>query len=254
MEKTIEVQDITFAYGSMPVLDKIDFSIHRGDFAAIIGANGTGKSTLLKLLLGELIPARGRVLLFGEDTRRFKDWSRLGYVPQNGISGAASFPATALEVVLASLYPRIGLMRLPKKVHTEQARQALDRVGMADYAGRLIGELSGGQQQRVMLAKVLVSDPELMLLDEPTTGIDSESADALYRLLADFNKQLGLTILMVTHDIGRAHHYLNRVLCLEEGSMVELASDQLEDELRHKHKHPPVGHIHGGEASAHGDL
>jgi ABC-type Mn/Zn transport systems, ATPase component len=114
-------------------------------------------------------------------------------------------------------------------------------VDMASYARRLIGELSGGQQQRVMLARVLVNDPEIMLLDEPTTGVDAQTAQSLYELLARLNRETGLTIMMATHDIGRAVNYVSRILCLEEGSLVELGKAQVHEELLHKHKHPARG-------------
>lgn len=238
MEKVIEVDQVRFGYGSEPILDKIGFAVFKGDFVGIIGSNGTGKSTLLKLLLGELTPTGGTITILGEDIRHFKHWSKIGYVPQNGIAAGGSFPATAEEIVKANLFSQIGLMRFPKKEHLEKTRQALDLVGMADYAKRLIGNLSGGQQQRVMIARVLVNEPEMMLLDEPTTGIDAKSAEALYTLLSRLNSETGLTIAMVTHDVARAADYVSRILCLEEGSLVELDHDQLKEELSHKHKHP----------------
>jgi zinc transport system ATP-binding protein len=238
MSEILEVENLSFSYGSEPIFEKIGFSIKKGDFAAVIGANGAGKSTLLRLILGELTPAAGNIRLFGQEARQFKNWPQIGYVPQNGLQGGINFPATVEEIVSANLFSQIGLCRFPKKEHRAKTERALAQVGMTAYAKRLVGQLSGGQQQRVMLARVLVNDPELMLLDEPTTGVDAKSVLTLYELLSAFNRKTGLTIVMVTHDIGRASDYVSRILCLEEGSLVELDKAQIHEELAHKHKHP----------------
>ena len=238
MSNVIEVDNLGFSYGNEPIFTNIGFSVHNGDFAAVIGSNGSGKSTLLRLILGELAPSSGNIRLFDQDIRRFRDWPKIGYVPQNSLQSWANFPATAEEIVKANLFSQIGLLRFPKKEHRDKTRRALELTGMEAYSKRLIGELSGGQQQRVMLARVLVNDPEIMLLDEPTTGVDSKTVDSLYELLSRLNRESGLTIVMVTHDIGRAENYVSRVLCLEEGSLVELGKAQVQEELSHKHKHP----------------
>jgi len=238
MPKTIEVEDLSFSYGSEPVFTQISFSVYKGDFAAVIGSNGAGKSTLLRVILGELTPSGGNIRLFDQDIRQFGNWPKIGYVPQAGLQSSVNFPATAEEIVAANLFSQIGLFRFPKKEHREKTRSALELVGMEAYSKRLIGELSGGQQQRIMLARVLVNDPEIMLLDEPTTGVDARTVQSLYELLAQFNRETGLTIVMVTHDISRAANYVSRILCLEEGSLVELSKAQVETELSHRHKHP----------------
>jgi len=238
MSKIIEVDNISFHYGNEPVLSKVKFSVNKGEFVAIIGANGTGKSTLLRLILGELTPISGIIRLFEQNVEQFKSWPKIGYVPQNGFSTGVSFPATAEEIVKANLFSQIGLLKFPKKEHHDKTVEALELVDMKPYAKRLIGNLSGGQQQRVMLARVLVNNPQVMILDEPTTGVDANTVQSLYELLSRLNQEIGLTIIMVTHDIGRASDYVSRVLCLEEGSLMELDKDQIHEELSHKHKHP----------------
>jgi zinc transport system ATP-binding protein len=140
--------------------------------------------------------------------------------------------------VTANLFSRIGFMRLTKRAHREQAGEALARVGMEAHAGRMFGSLSGGQRQRVLLARVLVSEPELLLLDEPTNGVDAETVESLLSLLTRLNREEALTIAMVTHDIARAAAHVSRVFCLEYGSMVELDREQIDEELSHRHKHP----------------
>ena len=221
MDKLIEVEGLGFSYGAATVLDNIGFSVSGGEFIALIGANGTGKSTLLRLLLGELSPQQGRIRLFEDEVGSFKSWWRLGYLPQDSVALAAGFPANVLEVVTMSLYREIGPFRLPGKQAGQKAMKALEQVGMADYATRLIGALSGGQIQRVMLARALAAGSELLLLDEPSNGMDADAVGQLYELLAKLSKQ-GIATLMVTHDLVRAGHYVDRTLCLDRDSVMHI--------------------------------
>lgn len=237
MSKIIEAENLSFDYGNEPILDKIGFSVSDGDFVSIIGLNGSGKSTLLKVILGQLTPKNGEIKIYGENAVKYNQWSKIGYVPQN-ISKFSSFPATSLEIVQLNLFSQIGLMRFAKKEHKQKSQEALESVGMSGYANRLMGNLSGGQQQRVMIARVLVNKPRVMILDEPTAGIDSKSAVLLYELLYKLNKEENITIVMVTHDTERILKYTSRIFCIEEGSLVELNRQQLENELMHRHKHP----------------
>jgi len=233
----IEVKGLRFGYHGVPVLREVGFSIAPGEFVGIIGSNGAGKSTLLKLILGELAPHGGGVSLFGEPQGTFRDWPKIGYVPQNSAAMASGFPANVAEVVSANLYAQVGPLRPMGKRHREKALQALDAVGMRPFAGRMIGALSGGQLQRVMLARALVSEPRLLLLDEPSTGVDAAAARDLYELLRALSGQ-GITVVMVTHDLARSVEYLQRALCLEQGTVVELDKAQMHHELRHRHTHP----------------
>ncbi len=237
MTAVLSAENLSFAFGDEPLLSAINFSIMPKDFTAIIGSNGAGKSTLLRLILGELDPQGGKIMLWGENYHDFKSWPRIGYVPQtNPISGGA-FPATAEEIVCANLYSQIGAFRPTRKLHRDKALGALSLVGMRGCAKRMISELSGGQLQRVMIARALAADCELLILDEPTTGIDAESTENLYKLLRTLN-QNGMTVLMVTHDMERAARFVSNTLCLEDGTIVELNREQMEHELSHKHRHP----------------
>ncbi|NYB75810.1 MULTISPECIES: metal ABC transporter ATP-binding protein [Sedimentibacter] len=221
MPKVIEAENLSFSYGNESIFTKIGFSVYKGDFVAVIGSNGTGKSTLMRIILGELTPTGGSIRILNQDVEKFGDWPKIGYLPQSGLQSADSFPATAEEIVMANLFSQIGLLRFPKKKHRDKVHQALELVGMDAYSKRMISELSGGQRQRVMLARVLVSDPEIMILDEPTTGVDAGTVKSLYELLSSLNRETGITIVMVTHDIGRASGYVSRILSLEEGSLEE---------------------------------
>ncbi|MCL2699980.1 MAG: metal ABC transporter ATP-binding protein [Defluviitaleaceae bacterium] len=239
----IEVTKLNFSYGSDTVLQDVDFSLKEGDFAALVGPNGAGKSTLLRLLLKELAPVSGSIRLLGEDVSDFRRWTEIGYVPQNNAVKGVGFPVTVEEIVAASLYSRAGKrqslrgFRLLNKDRRQTALDALALVGMDDCRKKLMDELSGGQQQRVMLARALVTKPKLMLLDEPTAGVDKKSVDALYELLSRLNCEKGLTIMMVTHDSARVLEYVSRIFCLEQGTLVELSKDQIQAELCHRHSH-----------------
>ncbi len=237
-QPVLQLDNVSFAYNKNLVFSRVGLALQKGDFAAIIGSNGTGKSTLIKLILGLLLPAGGQINLFGKERSAYNGSGQIGYLAQGQAYSAQGFPATVAEIVQAGLYPQIGPLRFIKKNQRGQVQRALELVGMQHAANRLISQLSGGQQQRVMLARVLVSQPQLMILDEPATGIDAQTALNLYSLLQELNQSLQLTILMVTHDIARAQPYLNRVFCLDSGTLLELAQEQVLLELEHRHEHP----------------
>lgn len=200
----IEVQGISFSYdGKVNVLKGITFAIHPGDYVGLIGPNGAGKTTLLKIMLGLLTPTRGEVRLFGQKINEFKDWYKVGYVPQKATHFDAGFPATVEEVVLMGRYAKRGLFSRTTEEDRKLTREALKQVDMWEYRRRLIGDLSGGQQQRVFIARAIVSQPEVIFLDEPTTGIDRQAQDDFYVLLRKLSGELGLTLVLISHDIKR---------------------------------------------------
>lgn len=209
----VEVEHVDFFYGKHMVLEDITFSIMPGDFLAVIGPNGSGKSTLLKLILGLLKLQKGKIYILGKELRHFHEWWRIGYVPQKAVHVDKIFPITVEEVV--------GLGRASKKSHLKwlnredkiAVEKALKKVGMAQFSHKKLSDLSGGQQQRVFIARGIVNDPEILFLDEPTTGVDVKAQDEFYEMLQEFNKN-GITIVMVTHDIAVVNKYVNKVACL----------------------------------------
>jgi zinc transport system ATP-binding protein len=219
MNEIVKVEDLSFAYQGKLILKDVGFTVERSDFLGIIGPNGAGKSTLIKLLLKILTPSKGKVEILGEDINTFGKWSRVGYISQKANSFNGDFPATVEEIVGASLSAKTGIFKRNTKYHETRVYEALKKVDMQDYGKKLIGRLSGGQQQRVFIAKVLVSDPDIMILDEPTVGIDMKSEEAVYCLLAQLNEELGITIIMVTHDIGAITVHANKLICLGEHVM-----------------------------------
>ncbi len=219
MKNIISIENVSFGYNKENVLKDIILSIDEGDFVGIIGCNGSGKSTLMKLLIGQLSPSKGKIKLFNEDLDKSSNLNKIGYVPQISLSSGANFPATVEEVVMANLYSKIGFMRFPKKQHKEKVKEALKIVNMEDFSKRLIGNLSGGQQQRVMIAKALVSDPKIIILDEPTTGIDAASEEQLYALLEKLNKDSKITIVIVSHDFAKISKYTNKIFVVENNKV-----------------------------------
>ncbi|HSX28224.1 MAG TPA: metal ABC transporter ATP-binding protein [Candidatus Saccharimonadales bacterium] len=212
----IALSNVSFRYGHTPVLDQINLEIHKGEYVGVIGPNGGGKTTLLKLILGLLHPQEGTVELFGKPTHQFKEWPRIGYVSQHVTNLDTRLPITVAEVVALGRVGRIGLLHFAGKKDRQAVEDALHKVDMWPLRHRLLSELSGGQQQRVFIAKALASEPEVLLLDEPTVGIDVPSQEAFYRLLAKLNTQEKLTLVMVSHDIDVVVNEVTRVACINE--------------------------------------
>ncbi|MGD0782923.1 MAG: metal ABC transporter ATP-binding protein [Candidatus Aminicenantales bacterium] len=209
----VGVEGLTFSYGFRPVLEDISLAIRKGDFLAVLGPNGSGKTTLVKLVLGLLKPGRGRILLLGKPVAEFQDWPEIGYVPQKATHFDPLFPASAREVVAMALR---SARRAPRRGEEDAVRSALALVGMDEHRNRTIGRLSGGQQQRVFIARAIVSRPRLLFLDEPTAGVDAGTQEHFYDLLGALNTREGITIILVTHDIGIVNKHITKVACLNQ--------------------------------------
>jgi len=208
-ENAVELSGVVFAYDREPVLRDVNIKIASGEFAAILGANGAAKTTLMKIMVGLLKPRAGRVMLLGQEIVSFKSWGDVGYISQRASHINTSFPATVREVVASGYYTGLGRFKSPGKALAVE--KALGRVGIEDLARRRIGEMSGGQRQRVFLAKALVKEPKIIFLDEPTTGIDPHSRKEFYALLEGLHDK-GTTIVMVTHDLSSFGK--DKTLCL----------------------------------------
>lgn len=208
-----ELESVSFSYGAEQVLDQVSLRVERGDFLGVIGPNGAGKTTLLRILLG-LLRSSGHVRLFGADIGAFRDWQRIGYVPQKAVAFESAFPASVFEVVISGRARRAGLGRRFDTHDREAARRALETVGLLPYRERLIGRLSGGQQQRVFIARALANSPDLLVLDEPTVGVDVDAQEQFYSLLHRLNREFGTTLILVSHDIGVVAQEVTQLACL----------------------------------------
>jgi len=209
----IELDHVTVTFQDLLALDDVSLTVTAGNFLALIGPNGAGKTTLLQVILGLVRPVSGSVKTFGKSPADLAgERSRIGYVPQI-MSVDLNFPVSVGEVVLMGRYGRIGLFRRPAAADRAAALQAMKRVGIADLADRPIRRLSGGQRQRAFLARALANEPDLLLLDEPTTGVDAASSESLYELLRMLHAD-GITMLVVSHDVGVVASYVEGVVCI----------------------------------------
>jgi zinc transport system ATP-binding protein len=237
--KAVQVADLSVDLGGRLVLRGVDLQIRQGEVVAILGTNGSGKSTLIRTVVGLLPAARGEVRLFGTAVPRFRQWRRVGYVPQR-ITAAGGVPATVHEVVSSGLLSKRRLFTPLRAADKHAIDEALRIVDMYDRRKDAVAELSGGQQQRVLIARALVSDPDLLILDEPTAGVDLASqqifADAIRERVAG-----GTTVVMVSHDLGPMDALIDRSVVLRRGRIVYDGPPDVSQTHAHVH------HPHGGE-------
>jgi len=207
----VELAGVDFGYTATPVVEDISLQVDAGEYVAMVGPNGSGKSTLMKLMLGLIRPDDGSARLFGEPAHAFQDGSRIGYVAQHA-SASKEMPITVREVVKMGRFPHVGFGWLSGR-DWEIVDRALETVGMSAFANRRVTQLSGGQRQRAFIARALASEADLLVLDEPTVGVDVESVDAFYDLLESLNED-GITILLIEHDLSAVTNHAERVVCL----------------------------------------
>jgi zinc transport system ATP-binding protein len=248
-EHDVVTKNVSFAYHSVPILENVNFVVDRGEFVTIVGPNGGGKTTLLKLLLGLLHPDAGEIRILGEKPEKSR--FRIGYMPQH-VFLDIKFPVTVRDVVLLGrLGNRIG-GRYTKK-DRDMAELALNEVQLSHLSGTLFSEISGGQRQRVLIARALCIDPEVLLLDEPTANIDPEVEKNLLEILQELNKRM--TILMVSHDIGFVSQVVERVICVNRRVVIhptsEINGTLIKDiyggdycMIRHDHRCSEEGHFY----------
>ncbi|WP_246391977.1 metal ABC transporter ATP-binding protein [Halosimplex pelagicum] len=255
-EPVVDLANVTFGYTATPVVEDVSLTVEAGEYVAVVGPNGSGKSTLMQLMLGLLEPDVGAARLFGDRADRFDDGERIGYVAQQA-SAATGMPITVREVVKMGRFPHVGFDRLPEdnrelldglraepldtardvanavsgRLSSEDwavVDDALATVGMSGFADRRITELSGGQRQRAFIARALAGEADLLVLDEPTVGVDAESVDAFYDLLAALNAE-GITVLLIEHDLGAVVEHADRVVCLNREVYFDGPTDEFVD-------------------------
>src|SRR5256712_7165132 len=212
-DPVVDLEQVSFAYGGERVLDEVSLRVGRGDFLGIIGPNGSGKTTLLRVLLGLLRPTSGRIKLFGIDVRLFREWARIGYVPQKATAFDARFPASVLEVVISGRSGVAGIAHRFGGRDRAAVEEALETVGMLNFRARPLGRLSAGQQQRVFIARALAIHPEMLLLDEPTVGVDVDAQEQFYSLLRRLNREFGQPLVLVSHDLRAVAGEVTTLAC-----------------------------------------
>jgi len=248
----IKIEELNFSYYENPVLENVNLEIVKGELASIVGPNGGGKTTLLKLILGLLKPTSGSLEIFGRPPENARQ--QIGYMPQHAQLDP-HFPISVLDVVLMGQLDLCGkglFGSFPKQAATI-AKEVLDEVGLAGYAQKSFNELSGGQRQRVLIARALCSEPELLLLDEPTSNIDPRSEENLYATLTKLNRKM--TILLVSHDLGFVSHIVKSVICVNRqviihptskvnGTVIKEIYGGDFNLIRHDHRCDHAGHSH----------
>jgi zinc transport system ATP-binding protein len=243
MNTIIEVKNLSIRYGETEAISDISFNVERGDFIGLVGPNGGGKTTLAKAMLGLLPIYSGKISLFGQTINTFSNFKKIGYLPQKHTSINPLFPASVREVILLGT---LSTKAWPKKINRsdwQKVEKLLKDFGIADLKDKLISELSGGQQQKVMLARALVSEPELLILDEPSTALDPDSREQFFTHLKKLNNQKKITIILITHDTGYIGEYANKLLYIDRklvffGSISDFCqSDKIKSYFEKSDKH-----------------
>jgi len=215
MTTIIEAKHVSVMYGRTVAIDDISFSVKKGDFIGLAGPNGAGKTTLMKAILGLIPVSKGRVMLFGLPQKSFRDYSKIGYLPQKHSGINPLFPATVEEVVLLGLLSSKKSPKLITKTDTDRVDGIIRTLDIGNLKGKMIAELSGGQQQKVMLARALVSDPELLVFDEPSTALDPKARQDFFSLVQKINKEKKITVILITHDTGYIGSYASKLLYID---------------------------------------
>jgi len=213
VENALDIEDLSLTLGENEVLKGIDLRLSKGEFLGIVGPNGGGKTTLLKVILGLLEPAGGEIRVFGREPKKSRD--RVSYVPQH-TDFDSKFPINVWNVVLMGRVGKLGLRPFFSDEDKDIAQKALEKVEMEDYKERQISELSGGEQQRVLLARALTTQPDMLLLDEPTASVDEKIKTSIYEILKKMNEKEDTTIVIVSHDIGILSSYVQKLGCLNK--------------------------------------
>jgi len=215
-----DVKNLCFSVRGQKILEDISFEIFNGEYIAIIGPNGGGKTTLIRMLLGLEKPTSGTIRIFGKRVKDFKEWYKIGYVPQRAAHVDANFPATVEDIVKMGRIAKRKLFATMTKEDKQAVYDAMQKMDILNLKDKMVGTLSGGQRQRVMIARALASAPKILILDEPNTGVDVKSQQRFYRLLGELNKREGITILFITHDIGVIADDIGRLFTINQKATI----------------------------------
>ncbi len=226
----VNARRVSLSRDGQEILRDVDLTVDKGEILGIVGPNGGGKTSLLRLILGLDRPTSGEIELFGQPVSRFREWHRVAYIPQHAVAFDPHFPATVRETVLLGRVAARGAFRWLRKEDRDMARSAIALCGLTGLEDRRVGALSGGEKQRVFIAKAIAARPELLIMDEPTAGVDPESERRFYDLLGKLKGELGLTVVFVSHDLGVVSARVDRVACLNRTLVYEGPARALHDE------------------------
>jgi len=215
-----DIKNLNFSVRGQEILSSISFEIFNGEYIAIIGPNGGGKTTLIRMLLGLDRPTSGEIKLFGKKLSNFKEWSKIGYVPQRASLVDANFPATVLDIVNMGRVSKRKMFSKKTIEDIDAVNDAMKKMDIENLKDKMVGTLSGGQRQRVMIARALASKPEILILDEPNTGVDMVSQNRFYALLSKLNKEENITIVFITHDIGVIADDIGRLFTINQKAII----------------------------------
>ncbi len=215
-----DVKNLSFRVRGVDILSQISLEIFHGEYIAIIGPNGGGKTTLIRMLLGLEKPSSGEVRLFGKKLKNFKEWYKIGFVPQRASLVDENFPATVEDIVKMGRIANRGIFAGFSNEDAKIVEDAMFKMDIVDLKEKMVGTLSGGQRQRVMIARALASKPEILILDEPNTGVDMVSQQRFYKLLAKLNKEEKITIVFITHDIGVIADDIGRLFTINQKATI----------------------------------
>jgi zinc transport system ATP-binding protein len=244
-----DVKNLNFSVRGQKILLNISLEIFNGEYVAIIGPNGGGKTTLIRMLLGLEKPTNGDIKIFGKKMKDFKQWQKIGYVPQRASHVDANFPATVYDIVNMGRVSGRKIFSSINKEDKEAVNDAMLKMDILDLKDKMVGTLSGGQRQRVMIARALASKPEILILDEPNTGVDMLSQKSFYALLTKLNKEENITIVFITHDIGVIADDIARLFTINQTAIIcnnpkeALSCEEMSElygidaHLLHNHKH-----------------
>ena len=244
-----DVKNLNFSVRGQKILSHISLEIFHGEYVAIIGPNGGGKTTLIRLLLGLDTPTEGSIKLYGKKIKNFKEWHKIGYVPQRASLVDENFPATVEDIVKMGRVSKRSIFRRESEEDRSAVQDAMIKMDVLNLKNKMVGTLSGGQRQRVMIARALASHPEILILDEPNTGVDMVSQKNFYALLAKLNREENITIVFITHDIGVIADDIGRLFTINQKATIcnnpkeALSCEDMtalygvEAHLIHNHKH-----------------
>jgi len=234
--KAIKINNLSFSYDNTDVLQNINLDIDKNEFVAIIGPNGGGKSTLLKLILGLLEPKKGEITIYNQPPKKFRE--HIGYMPQNFIQNK-TFPITITQIVMSGLLNKKNFLFSYSKSEKQKALNALEMVGLIDFADNKIDTLSGGQIQRVFLARAIICNPKILILDEPTSNIDPKGEYEIFKLLKEFNKTM--TVIVVSHDLSMLMDFATKAIFINKKAVIHkglnITKEQISKSLNLKGSH-----------------